>query len=36
VGLGGKKLIGAFLFCSMGILILAFLNMSVGLKTPIL
>lgn len=35
-GLNGKKLIGAFLFCGIGILILAFLNMSWGLKTPIL
>lgn len=35
-GLSGKKLIGAFLLCGIGILILAFLNLSVGLKTPIL
>ncbi|MDK2935535.1 MAG: hypothetical protein PWP62_543 [Eubacteriaceae bacterium] len=35
-GLSGKKLIGAFLLCGIGILILAFLNVSVGLKTPIL
>ena len=35
-GLSGKKLIGAFLLCGIGILILAFLNISVGLKTPIL
>jgi hypothetical protein len=35
-GLSGKKLIGAFLLCGIGILILAFINMSMGLKTPIL
>ncbi|MBU4438981.1 MAG: YIP1 family protein [Acetobacterium sp.] len=35
-GLSGKKLIGAFLLCGIGILILAFLNLSIGLKTPIL
>lgn len=35
-GLEGTKLIGAFLLCGIGILILAFLNMSMGLKTPIL
>ncbi|PKM48308.1 MAG: hypothetical protein CVV01_04160, partial [Firmicutes bacterium HGW-Firmicutes-6] len=35
-GLGGKKLMIAFVLCGIGILILAFLNMSLGLKTPIL
>lgn len=35
-GLRGKKLIGAFLLCGLGILMLAFLDLNVGLKTPIL
>ncbi|AFA47330.1 YIP1 family protein [Acetobacterium woodii] len=35
-GLRGKKLMGAFLLCGIGILVLAFLNLYVGLKTPIL
>ncbi|MEL7660816.1 YIP1 family protein [Acetobacterium wieringae] len=35
-GLDGKKLAGAFVLCGIGILILAFINMIMGLKTPIL
>jgi hypothetical protein len=34
--LKGKKMAGAFIVCGLFILILAFINMSIGLKTPIL
>ncbi len=34
--LKGKKMIGAFIVCSLFILVLAFANMYIGLKTPIL
>ena len=34
--LKGKKLVGAFILCGLVILVLAFVNMSIGLKTPIL
>ena len=34
--LKGGKLVGAFILCGLVILVLAFVNMSIGLKTPIL
>lgn len=34
--LKGKKLIGAFIICGLFIVVLAFVNMFIGLKTPIL
>jgi len=34
--LKGKKLVGAFILCGFAILVLAFVNMAIGLKTPII
>lgn len=34
--LKGKKFVGAFIFCGLGIIILAYANMSIGLLVPIL
>lgn len=34
--LQGKRMAGAFIVCGLFILVLAFINMSIGLKTPIL
>ena len=34
--LKGKKLVGAFILCGLFILVLAFVNMAIGLKTPII